>query len=63
MMVEMVSALVDCPMGPGFESQVPQRLCIILFQFIPCSIPGVVHHASSPDHLPDGLQAKSNGLD
>ena len=27
MMVELVSALRQSPMGPGFESQVPQNAC------------------------------------
>ena len=62
----MAKAFVQDPMGPGFESQIPQCLCIIFLQLIPCSIQGAAYHASSLDHLPDGprpdLVAQNEGL-
>ena len=44
-MAQFVKALVDCPLGPGFESRVPQMLIIILFQEIQCKAKDVVYHA------------------
>ena len=51
------------PMGPGFESQVP-HICFAFFLQEIQRAPGVVaHHTPSSRYLPDGLQAKSDGLD
>ena len=32
------------PLGPGFESQVPQYLCAIFIQVLSCNAQDVVHH-------------------
>ena len=60
-MVQLVKALVDCPLGPGFESQVPQKLCVILFQVFQYALKRVGPSCSLRSQAPDGLQAKSDG--
>ena len=47
MLVELASALVESPMGPGFESQVPQYICFIFLQVIACDFQGAAHHTPS----------------
>ena len=59
----VAKALVQDPMGPGFESQVPQCICFIFLQVIPCDFQSVAHHTPSDLHMPNSLQAKSDGQD
>ena len=51
------------PMGPGFESQVPQNLIEFCFQVITRSVQWFGPPYASRIHLPDGLQGKSNDPD
>ena len=60
-MAQLVKALVDCPMGPGFESQVPQYVCCYFLSGIPVSLTLCNTSCTFTQRLPDGLQAKSDG--
>ena len=59
----MESALVQSPMGLGFESQVPQYIYCIFLQVITCDFSKRSTPYSSNLQAPDGLQAKSDGPD
>ena len=50
----MVGESVQSPLGPGFESQVPQIFVIIFIQVIACDSAGVAYHGPSFRCLPDG---------
>ena len=50
----VAKALVQDPMGPGFESQVPQKLCIIFLQVFRRASAIMVHHTPSNLKAPDG---------
>ena len=40
----MASVLLQSPMGPGFESQVPQNIYLIFLQALSCNAQNMVHH-------------------
>ena len=46
--VELVREAWQNPLGPGFESQVPQNFVIFFLQGFMCISPGVDHH-TPPD--------------
>ena len=62
-MVELVSALVENPLGPGFESQVPQYICCIFLADVPACFINYGPSYAFRSQAPDGPQAKSDGPD
>ena len=53
---------MESPMGPGFESQVPQYICCYFLSGISVSLALCNVSCTFIQRLPDGLQAKSDGL-
>ena len=53
----LVNALVQDPMGPGFESQVHQNFVVFFLQVSTCSASGRDYHTSSGLNVPGGSQA------
>ena len=47
----------------GSNPRSPKCICFMFQQVIPCNVQSVAHHIPSSNHLPDGLQAKSDGPD
>ena len=56
-MDELVSALCQSLMGPGFESQVPQYICVFFLQAIACDLQSVGPPYSSSHQTPDGFRS------
>ena len=52
----LVNALVQDPLGPGFESQVPQNFVTLFLQVLRCSAEGREHHTSSDLNVPNGFE-------
>ena len=50
-------------MGPGFESQVPQRICVFFLQGITCTLQSVGPPYSSYHQAPGGLRSNQMARD
>ena len=59
--VGMVKCVGYASLGPGFDSQVPQRLVNIFSNMFLCSLPNNKHHMPSCISVPCVLSHKSNG--
>ena len=55
-MAQLVTHRLNYPMGPGFESQVPQNFVMFFLQVLRCSIPSVDYHMSSDLNVPSGFK-------